>query len=58
MERGLAMSTVREIVEQLQAAEEPKEWMEELRADSRAGVKAALNRWNRQYEKKEDSGGI
>lgn len=52
MERGLAMSTVREIVEQLQAAEEPKEWMEELRADSRAGVKAALNRWNRQYEKK------
>jgi len=52
MERGLAMSTVREIVEQLQAAEEPEEWMEELRADSRAGVKTAWNRWKRQYEKK------
>lgn len=48
----MAMSTVKEIEERLEAAEMPEVWMEELYADPRAGVKAAINRWKRQYEKK------
>lgn len=37
----------------LRTAEEPAPWIEELAHDSRAGVKNALARWQRQYHKKE-----
>ncbi|MFD1928720.1 ribonuclease HII [Sporosarcina siberiensis] len=47
------MKTIKEITEQLQSAKEPEPWMAELSEDSRAGVKAALNRWQRQYDKNE-----
>ncbi|MFS0574245.1 ribonuclease HII [Sporosarcina sp. 179-K 3D1 HS] len=46
------MSTIKEIVERLQATEEREDWMRGLHADPRAGVRAALHRWERQYEKK------
>ena len=46
------MKTIKEIVEMLRQTEEPASWMEELAKDSRAGVKNALARWQRQYDKK------
>ena len=46
------MKTIKEIVERLQTVNEPEAWMDELAQDARAGVKNALARWQRQYEKK------
>ncbi|WP_318615447.1 ribonuclease HII [Sporosarcina sp. YIM B06819] len=47
------MTTIKDIIEMLQKAEEPAPWMAELGQDSRAGVKNALARWQRQYHKKQ-----
>ncbi|WP_438317549.1 ribonuclease HII [Sporosarcina sp. FA9] len=47
------MKTIKEITEQLQSTKEPEPWMLELLEDSRAGVKSALKRWQRQYDKNE-----
>ena len=47
------LTTIKDIVEMLRTAEEPAPWMAELAQDSRAGVKNALARWQRQYHKKE-----
>ncbi|WP_203246207.1 ribonuclease HII [Sporosarcina beigongshangi] len=47
------LTTIKEIVEKLRTTEEPAPWMEELAQDSRAGVKTALARWQRNYNKKE-----
>ncbi|MFJ7933122.1 ribonuclease HII [Sporosarcina sp. NPDC096371] len=46
------LTTIKEIVEKLKMAEEAEPWMEELAQDSRAGVKNALARWQRQYDKR------
>lgn len=46
------MKTIKEIAEQLQTTMTPEPWMEQLKADHRAGVKKELARWNRNYEKK------
>ncbi|WP_124070940.1 ribonuclease HII [Filibacter tadaridae] len=46
------MKTVKEIIEMLAAVDEPGQWMEELAADKRAGVKNALERWSRRYDKR------
>lgn len=47
------MKTIKEIVEMLRMAEEPGPWMDELSRDSRTGVKNAVARWWRQYDKKQ-----
>ena len=46
------MKTIKEITEMLRQTDEPASWMEELVKDTRAGVKTALARWQRQYDKK------
>ena len=46
------MKTIKEIKKNCKQTDEPETWMEELAEDSRAGVKNALARWQRQYEKK------
>lgn len=47
------MQTIKEIEEQLRTIEEPNAWMLALEDDPRAGVKKALMRWQRQYDKKQ-----
>lgn len=47
------MQTIKEIEEQLRTIEEPTPWMQTLKNDHRAGVKKALARWQRQYEKRQ-----
>lgn len=53
MWKVINIKTIKEINEQLQSVKEPEPWMTELLKDSRAGVKAALTRWQRQYDKNE-----
>ncbi|QTD42343.1 ribonuclease HII [Sporosarcina sp. Te-1] len=45
------MKTIKEITERLQNTKIPEPWMDELKEDSRAGVKNELERWRRRYEK-------
>ncbi len=45
------MKTIKDIVEMLRTVEEPESWMDELAQDPRAGVKNAVIRWQRQYDK-------
>lgn len=47
------MQTIKEIEEELRAIEEPTDWMKKMEGDQRAGVKKALARWYRKYEKKQ-----
>ncbi len=47
------LTTIKDIVEKLRVTEEPAPWMVELAQDSRTGVKNALARWQRHYQKKE-----
>lgn len=47
------MQTIKEIEEQLRAIEEPTLWIQALKNDDRAGVKKALARWQRRYEKRQ-----
>ena len=49
----ILMKTIKEIIEKLQTTDEPELWMDKLVRDSRAGVKNALVRWKRQYDKRE-----
>lgn len=46
------MKTIKEITELLKTVDEPEYWMEELAQDTRLGVKNALARWQRQYDKR------
>lgn len=46
------MKTIKELVEIIRMMDEPGTWLDELATDSRAGVKTALARWQRQYDKK------
>lgn len=48
------MKTIKEITEKLKQTDKREPWMDELAQDSRAGVKNALARWQRQYEKKQE----
>jgi ribonuclease HII len=48
----ILLQTIKEIVEMLRILEEPDSWMDTLKEDNRAGVKGALARWQRQYDKK------
>lgn len=48
----IKLTTIKDIVEKLRIAEEPEPWMEEFAQDSRAGVKNAFARWQRQYDKR------
>lgn len=47
------MQTIKEIEEQLRTIKEPTPWIQTLENDDRAGVKKALARWQRQYEKRQ-----
>ena len=47
------MQTIKEIEAQLRTINEPNTWMLTLKDDHRAGVKKALGRWQRTYEKKQ-----
>lgn len=47
------MQTIKEIEEQLRTTNEPNTWLLTLKDDQRAGVKKALLRWQRRYEKKQ-----
>ncbi|MFC5588447.1 ribonuclease HII [Sporosarcina soli] len=48
------MNTIKEITERLNQTGEREAWMAELVQDTRAGVKNALARWERQYEKRQE----
>ncbi|MER2088115.1 MAG: ribonuclease HII [Sporosarcina sp.] len=48
----ITLKTIKEITERLKTVEEPEQWMEELAMDTRTGVKNALSRWKRQYDKR------
>ncbi len=47
------MQTIKDIEEELRLIEEPTSWLAELEEDPRAGVKKALARWARRYDKKQ-----
>ncbi|HEX5564673.1 MAG TPA: ribonuclease HII [Sporosarcina sp.] len=47
------MKTIKEISFRLQQTLNPEPWMKELEDDHRAGVKTELQRWYRNYEKKQ-----
>lgn len=47
------MKTIKEISEQLQQMSNPEPWMKNLENDHRAGVKKELQKWYRNYEKKQ-----
>ncbi|MCZ2258805.1 ribonuclease HII [Sporosarcina sp. G11-34] len=47
------MKTIKEIEGKLKVTDELAPWMDELAGDSRAGVKAALAKWQRRYAKRE-----
>lgn len=47
------MKTIKEITERLKLTSDPEPWMEVLKDDQRAGVKKELQRWYRNYEKKQ-----
>lgn len=53
MRKVSKLTTIKDIMEKLRVTEEPAPWMEELAQDSRTGVKNALARWQRNYQKKE-----
>ncbi|MDN4607481.1 ribonuclease HII [Sporosarcina highlanderae] len=47
------MKTIKEISERLKSTELPERWMKELESDQRVGVKRELERWYRNFEKKQ-----
>ena len=49
----MGMRTIKEIIARLQISSDPEPWMVELEGDLRLGVKSALLKWQRQYDKKE-----
>ena len=51
--RGDCVKTIKEIEEALRLIDEPTPWIMELKSDQRAGVKKALARWQRGYEKRQ-----
>lgn len=53
MRKVSTLTTIKDIVEKLRVTEEPAPWMAELAQDSRVGVKNALARWQRSYDKKQ-----
>ncbi|WP_339249660.1 ribonuclease HII [Sporosarcina sp. FSL W8-0480] len=47
------MKTIKEISERLKETDIPQQWMRELEADHRIGVRTELERWYRNFEKKQ-----